>query len=216
MRFEHLVVNPYDQNLDYKKISDELFHGRYLAVLEQQKGKLVAPHVHMQGETEHAPTTFEDKVSELITKNHYKRKLPEFEKCRPCKKAKAHITAKGFQYMMKAADTTPLAQRGFDEADLKHLHEESEEYVDDLKTKIPDRIFNACPRLEEKLKGTKKPYMEEFYKLVKMCYAAESVKEDRNFPQSNQLKCICWTIMRRYFNSHERKMEFFEAFARLY
>lgn len=216
MRFEHLVVNPYDQNLDYKKISDELFHGRYLAVLEQQKGKLVAPHVHIQGETEHAPTTFEDKVSELITKNHYKRKLPDFAKCRPCKKAKTHITAKGFQYMMKADDTTPLASRGFEDADLKHLHEQSEEHVDDLKTKIPDRIFKLCPSIEKSLKG-KSLFMQEFYIKVKICYLEESSKEDRNLPQSNQLKSVCWTIMRRYFTStHRLYADFQRAFARLY
>lgn len=141
-RLEHFTVNPHDPALDYNLICNQLFgHRKALVVLEQKKKNTVCPHVHVQGETVLAPSTFSDTLTRLVTTGHYKRKLAGHENARVCKRVRREVDGLGFQYISKQSDSSVLYSRGFSDSDLETLKQASEDYVEQLKHSAEDYVW---------------------------------------------------------------------------
>jgi len=143
-RLEHFTVNPHDPALDWSHICYELFgHNKCMVMLENKKKNTLCPHVHVQGVTDLASSTFADKVSLLITTVHWKRKLSGHEKSRPCKRVRSDVTGLGFQYICKQSDSVLLHSRGFTDSDLETLKQASEDYVEQLKHGAEEFVWST-------------------------------------------------------------------------
>lgn len=113
-RLEHFVA-AYDQEWDYKSIAEELFDGPRILVMEEKVNG--NHHVHFQGETSMAETTFSDKMGELAKTHHQRKRRPG---ARPVRRHKRGPDEVGFQYMCKEGNP-PLFSRGFSEQELEEL-----------------------------------------------------------------------------------------------
>lgn len=143
-RFEHFTVNPHDPSLDWPSICKDLFveGGKCLVVLENKKKNTLCPHVHVQGETTLAPSTFGDTLTRLITTKHYKRKYAGHENARVCKRVRKSVDGLGFQYISKHDDSVVLFSSGFSAEDLDTLKEASEDYVEQLKHSAEEFVWS--------------------------------------------------------------------------
>lgn len=143
----HFVVNPHDPNMDWEHIISQFEATKALVVLENKKGKILAPHTHVQVDTELTPAEFAKRQTRYITEQHYKRKLDGGGSSRPVKRA-TRVDDVGYQYVLKQPDSNVLYSVGFDPSDLDDLREASEDYVEDLKHSGEEEVWAALKEHE--------------------------------------------------------------------
>ena len=204
MRFEHILVSPHDPKLDYAAICEGLFQGRYLAVIEPPKGRQESPMIHVQGETELAATSFEDKIADLITKRHYKRDLPGLSHCRPCKRLKAEVADKGFQMPFRAE--APVASRGLTPEDISALSTEARSTMmsapaKEAKLDISARVLKQVTKMD-----SVKPFanFDDAMNAIKWTYVTEIGKNDSKFQSSVRMRTVIWGIAFQFFAAPHR------------
>jgi hypothetical protein len=195
MRFEHIVVCPFDPKLDYEEICNGLFQGRYLAVIEKPKGKETSPNIHIQGETELAVTTFEDKVANLITKKHYKRELPELAHCRPCKRMKPDVAEKGF--VMPAKGEAPLVSGGLSAGELTGLRKEEPEASVEAEPKMDIATYLLEMAKKQDSITLFKKY-QDVVAHIKNGYFEPVYSKNYKLQPSNRVKTIVWGIALKF------------------
>jgi len=145
-RFIHFVVNPHDPNLEYDKICQGLFgSGKCLAMLEDKKGKIKAPHVHIQGETTMNEVDLRAFIKELGDQ-HYERSLNKRHDARPVKRRTVEADDKGFQYMCKEDGREVLYKQVLTDQDMEDMHEASELHMDEVKNGLRDHLWLRCPK----------------------------------------------------------------------
>jgi len=185
----HFTVNPYDSNLDYSEICKSLFGpSRCLAMLEHTKKGKVGPHVHIQGETELSQRTVDDKISELITKVHYKRKMDGNENARVCKRVKRDVTEEGFQYMCKDDKSTILFSQGFTDADFLELADKSELHNQKIKHGADEYVWKY-------LELTKETEFVDILVIAKRLYLKYLRGEKKGWPTSAQIRSKVYRIV---------------------
>lgn len=181
----HFTVNPHDETLNYQEICQALFgESKCLAVLEHTKKKGIGPHVHVQGETDLSDRTMSEKISELISQKHYKRKHPGHENARVCYRVKREVTDTGFQYMVKDDKSNILYQQGFTDADFEEMAISSAAHVDKLKHGF-EKTLNAY--LKGVIRAEPAITNKELLKHIKRAYLAHLNQEGKNWPTSGQI-----------------------------
>lgn len=141
----HFVVNPHDPNLEWREILPKFEATKALVVLENKKGKLLAPHTHVQMDSPLTPSEFAKLQTKYITEEHYKRKLDGGGNSRPVKRA-TRVDDVGYQYVLKQPDSNVLHTIGFADEDLDDLREASEEYVEELKHSGEEPVWEALEK----------------------------------------------------------------------
>ena len=132
-RLAHFKMS-FDPALDYPAIAQELY-GTNKALVCAEKMDVNA-HVHFQGYTDYADTTFRDRTT-AATASHYMRK--DITK-RPVRHVKRKLDETGFQYMCKEALPTILYKHQFTDADITEMHEASNEHVQELKEGLRNHL----------------------------------------------------------------------------
>jgi len=135
-RLEHWVAS-YDQEWDYKAIAEDLYDGPRVLVMEEKiNGN---HHVHFQGETSLAESTFSDKIGILAKTHHERKRRPN---SRPVRRHKRGADEVGFQYMCKEGNP-PLYVKGFTEEELEELTNKAKEVHEEHKEGVYNHLLTA-------------------------------------------------------------------------
>ena len=189
----HFVVNPHDPNMEWREIIPKFEATKALVVLENKKGKVLAPHTHVQMDSPLTPSEFVKRQTKYITEEHYKRKLDGGESCRPVKRA-TRVDDVGYQYVLKQPDSNVLHSVGLTPEDLDDLREASEDYLEDLKHSGEEQVWAALEKYKcGGFELMRKKAFEAYYEFV--------VSQAK--PITPQFKWRCLTIMSRWQDATE-------------
>jgi hypothetical protein len=136
-RLRHLVAK-FDPNWDYQAVCRKFFEKdmKYLATLEHLTTNA---HVHMQGYSRLADTSFAKKITRLAA-THWQCKMSKGK--RPVKQMRRPADCVGFQYMMKELKP-PLVNNGFTQEELEDMKRKTTLVVHGLKTVVKDYVSGA-------------------------------------------------------------------------
>lgn len=160
-RLEHFKCE-YDPTWDYTAVATDIFNGpRVLVIAEKMH---INAHVHFQGETTLAPTTFGDKITALAAKHWRKKECPN---SRPVKRAKKEVNETGFQYVLKEEPAKILYSRGFTDKELEELHEKALEHKDMYKKGLYEHLLAILVRPTDEGKEVYYRFFDEAHKWLK-------------------------------------------------
>ena len=135
--FVHVVVNPYDPNIDYKAYGSRLFDSAKGLIVKEEEPK---DHVHFHGETQLSDAEVTKIVDEMKAQHYKKRENPGSKPVK--RKVKDEdLNEDGYQYLMKFKKSRILYKQGFNDEELEELQQKSDEYREQLQSKPGEYLF---------------------------------------------------------------------------